>query len=108
MALKGIRVIEIAGLAPAPFCGLLLADFGADVIRIDRVTSGGFGTQIDLGRGKRSLALDLKHPKARQVFMKLAQQADVVIEPFRPGVMEKLGLGEFFATSFVESNESAK
>ena len=95
-ALNGIKVLEIAGLAPAPFAGMVLADFGADVVRIDRVNPDD-GTPVpsadSLARGKRSLALNLKSQPGKNVFMKLAYDADVVIEPFRPGVMERLGLG---------------
>lgn len=90
MALRGIRVVEMAGLAPAPFCGMIMADFGASVIRIDK-TAG--PDQDRLGRGKRSLALDLKKPEGVSVARKLCGSADVLIEPFRRGVMEKLGLG---------------
>ncbi|ESO88171.1 hypothetical protein LOTGIDRAFT_193764 [Lottia gigantea] len=91
MALKGIKVIEMAGLAPAPFCGMILSDFGARVIRVDKVHSGGFGDY--LSRGKESIAVDLKQPKGREIVHKLCLSADVVLEPFRAGVMEKLGLG---------------
>jgi alpha-methylacyl-CoA racemase len=89
-ALKGIRVIEMAGLAPAPFCGMILADFGADVVRIDRVGSGSFD---HLARGKRSVAVNLKSPEGVATVLRLAEQADVLLEPYRPGVMERLGLG---------------
>ncbi|KAF6028965.1 AMACR [Bugula neritina] len=90
MALKGIRVIEMAGLAPGPFCGMVLADHGANVIRIDKLRGAIPDT---LSRGKRSLAVDLKHTEGVGVVRKVCQHADVIIEPFRPGVMEKLGLG---------------
>ncbi|KAF6040031.1 AMACR [Bugula neritina] len=90
MALKGIRVIEMAGLAPGPFCGMVLADHGANVIRIDKLKGAIPDT---LSRGKRSLAVDLKHTEGVGVVRKVCQHADVIIEPFRPGVMEKLGLG---------------
>ncbi|KAI5096490.1 alpha-methylacyl-CoA racemase, partial [Silurus meridionalis] len=91
MALAGVRVIELAGLAPAPFCGMILSDFGARVIRVDR-------TKVTMAmdsqaRGKRSVALNLKSPQGVAVLKKLCLQADVVLEPFRKGVMEKLGLG---------------
>ncbi|KAJ8304844.1 hypothetical protein KUTeg_018427 [Tegillarca granosa] len=91
MALRGIRVVELAGLAPAPFCGMILADFGAKVIRVDRTKS-----KLDtdrLGRGKQSIAVDLKQKDGVEVVQKLCTKADVLIEPFRRGVMEKLGLG---------------
>lgn len=94
MALSGISVVEIAGLAPAPFAGLCLADFGADVIRVDRVSKGKLKSNPDtLSRGKRSIALDLKSSEGLEVFKTLISKSDVLIEPFRPGVMEKLGLG---------------
>jgi len=89
-ALTGIRVIEMAGLAPAPFCGLILADFGADVVRVDRVGASSFD---QLARGKRSLGANLKNPAAVEAVLRLIDGADVLLEPFRPGVMERLGLG---------------
>lgn len=92
MALKGIKVIELVGLAPAPFCGMILSDFGAKVIRVDRVRRGMEATEPH-SRGKQSIALDLKQEEGRDILKKLCTTADVLIEPFRPGVMEKLGLG---------------
>ncbi|MGH7789902.1 MAG: CaiB/BaiF CoA transferase family protein [Candidatus Binatia bacterium] len=89
-ALQGIRVIEMAGLAPAPFCGMILADFGADVVRVDRV---GAGSMDQLARGKRSVAVNLKSPEGVETVLRLAEKADVLLEPYRPGVMERLGLG---------------
>ena len=99
--LAGIRVIEMVGLGPCPFAAMMLADMGAEVIRIDRKSAPGaatpfpiLGTRFDvMARGRRSLALDLKHPEAREVVLRLAEQADIIIEGFRPGVMERLGLG---------------
>ena len=94
--LAGIKVLELAGLAPSPFVGLILSDFGADVIVCDRCRGGAvFEPQpVDaLRRGKRSIALDLKHPAGAEVFRTIARSVDVVIEPFRPGKMEALGLG---------------
>eukprot|EP00511_Aplanochytrium_stocchinoi_P000042 CAMPEP_0204822056 /NCGR_PEP_ID=MMETSP1346-20131115/238_1 /ASSEMBLY_ACC=CAM_ASM_000771 /TAXON_ID=215587 /ORGANISM="Aplanochytrium stocchinoi, Strain GSBS06" /LENGTH=387 /DNA_ID=CAMNT_0051948071 /DNA_START=1643 /DNA_END=2803 /DNA_ORIENTATION=- len=94
MALQGIKVVEIAGLAPAPFAGLCLADFGASVVRVDRSKNGATITNMDtLSRGKRSIALDLKSEEGQKVFKILISKSDVLIEPFRPGVMERLGLG---------------
>lgn len=90
MALAGLRVVEFAGLAPAPFAGLILADNGASVARIDKPSSV---SQDVLCRGKRSIAINLKIPSGLETVKKLLSNADVVIEPFRPGVMEKLGLG---------------
>ena len=89
-ALDGIKVIEMAGLAPAPYCGLILADFGADVVRVDRP---GAGSMDQLARGKRSVAVNLKDPQGVEAVLRLAEKADVLIEPYRPGVMERLGLG---------------
>lgn len=91
MALAGIRVLELAGLAPAPFCGMILSDFGASVIRVDRTRAGmAVDTQ---GRGKRSVAINLKTAAGVSLLKKLCLQSDVVLEPYRKGVMEKLGLG---------------
>ncbi|NWU88979.1 AMACR racemase, partial [Upupa epops] len=91
MALSGVRVLELAGLAPAPLCGMILADFGACVVRVDR-TRFAFTDDVQ-ARGKRSLAIDLKRPSGATVLKRLVCLADVLIEPFRHGVMEKLGLG---------------
>ncbi|KAI7902663.1 CoA-transferase family III domain-containing protein [Cokeromyces recurvatus] len=88
--LSDIVVFEMAGLAPAPFAGLVLSDFGANVIRIDRPRI--MNTDV-LNRNKRSIALDLKNPLAIHTLLYLLKQADVLLDPFRPGVMEKLGLG---------------
>jgi alpha-methylacyl-CoA racemase len=94
--LDGIRVIEMAGLAPAPYAGMILADFGADVVRVDRSPTSGAKpdpTRDHLARGKRSIGLNLKDPRGVEVLLRLLETADVLIEPFRPGVMEKLGVG---------------
>ncbi|XP_014825565.1 alpha-methylacyl-CoA racemase-like [Poecilia latipinna] len=91
MALLGVKVIELAGLAPAPFCGMILADFGAKVIRVDRTKV--FSTVDTQGRGKQSVALNLKTPEGVALLRRLCVQSDVVLEPYRKGVMEKLGLG---------------
>ena len=91
--LAGLKVIEFAGIGPGPFCGMLLSDLGADVVRIDRKGGRG-GSKFDVtGRGRRSVALDLKVPASIEACLKLAETADVVFEGFRPGVMERLGLG---------------
>ncbi|XP_013855128.1 alpha-methylacyl-CoA racemase, partial [Austrofundulus limnaeus] len=91
MALTGVRVIELAGLAPAPFCGMILADFGANVIRVDRTKAP---TSLDTqARGKRSVAINLKSPDGVSLLRRLCAHSDVVLEPYRKGVMEKLGLG---------------
>lgn len=93
--LTGIKVVEMAGLGPAPFCAMLLADMGAEVLRIDRPQGKDFlGQRHDvLARGRRSVALDLKKPEAVEAALRLIGQADAVVEGFRPGVMERLGLG---------------
>ncbi|XP_053200303.1 alpha-methylacyl-CoA racemase-like [Panonychus citri] len=91
MALKNIRVIELAGLAPAPFCGLILSDFGAEVIKVDKI--GGDPLKCLLSRGKKGLEIDLKRSEGIKLMEKLCSKADVLIEPYRPGVMEKMGLG---------------
>lgn len=93
--LRGIKIIEMAGIGPGPFCAMLLADMGADVIRVDR--PGGtnlLGVEYDiLNRGRRSIAVDLKTPEGVRTVLDLIEKADGLIEGFRPGVMEKLGLG---------------
>ena len=96
-ALSGLRVVEIAGLGPAPFCGMLLADMGADVVLVERAGGGAdplaLGKHAIINRGKRSIALDLKDPAAVDAVLRLVADADVLIEGMRPGVMERLGLG---------------
>ena len=91
MALKGLKVIEMAGLAPSPFAGLLLADYGAEVIRIDQPQPL-LSTNV-LARGKRSISVNIKKAEGIEIVKKLTADADIIIEPFRPGVMERLGLG---------------
>lgn len=96
--LAGLRVIEMAGIGPGPFCAMLLSDLGAEVIRIDRITPSGLGIarppHFDLAaRGRRSVALDLRRPEAVACVLDLVAQADALMEGFRPGVMERLGLG---------------
>ncbi len=92
--LKGLKIIEMAGIGPGPFCAMMLADMGAEVIRIDRLSQKGSGHRANvLNRGRRSIALDLKNPDAVEAVLKLVEQADALIEGFRPGVMERLGLG---------------
>lgn len=97
-SLTGLRVIEMAGIGPAPFCAMLLADMGAEVLRIDRVTPVQLGVEVPprldiLHRNKRAVALDLKAPGGVAAALELIGRADVLIEGFRPGVMERLGLG---------------
>jgi alpha-methylacyl-CoA racemase len=95
--LCGVKVLEIAGIGPGPFCGMLLADLGADVVRVDR--PGGGGMQLVpwaddiLNRGKRSIAVDLGKPGGAEVVLSLVEHADILFEGFRPGVTERLGIG---------------
>jgi alpha-methylacyl-CoA racemase len=100
--LAGVRVVELAGIGPAPFAGMVLADLGADVVRVDRPAGGGVaGLGGDRGahrmevlnRGRRSVAVDLKHPDGAEVVLRLAAGADALIEGLRPGVAERLGVG---------------
>lgn len=94
--LTGIRVIEMAGKGPAPYCGMLFSDLGADVIRIDRKSQPGrkFDHYTDpMSRGRRSVAVDLKSAEGTDLILRLCKSADVLIEGFRPGVMERLGIG---------------
>ncbi len=96
--LNGIKVLEVAGIGPGPFCGMMLADMGADVVRIDRASHGqgrdmGRAPIDVLARGRRSVAVDLKSKEGIEVVLRLVEQADVLLEGFRPGVMERLGLG---------------
>jgi alpha-methylacyl-CoA racemase len=107
MALKGLKVLEMAGLAPVPYAGMILAghslvarmffyplffclDFGASVVRVEKIQATSSDT---LGRGKRSISINLKDDRGQQVFKQLSSQSDVLIDSYRPGVMEKMGLG---------------
>jgi alpha-methylacyl-CoA racemase len=91
--LTGLKIVEFAGIGPGPFCGMLLSDLGADVVRIDRKGGRGGAPSDVTARGRRSVALDLKTPEAVETCLKLMEKADAVFEGFRPGVMERLGLG---------------
>lgn len=91
--LEGVRVLEIGGLGPGPFCAMHLADLGANVISVVRQTAAGVPTGSLLNRGKRSVFADLKLDDGRQLVLDLARDADALIEGMRPGVMERLGLG---------------
>lgn len=96
--LKGIRIVEFSGIGPGPMCGMLLSDMGADVAVIDRLEPSGLGVprpaKYDVTRrGRRSVALDLKHPDGIVAALDLVRGADALIEGFRPGTMERLGLG---------------
>jgi crotonobetainyl-CoA:carnitine CoA-transferase CaiB-like acyl-CoA transferase len=104
-ALAGFKVVDLSRLLPGPFCSMLLADMGADVIKVEDPKVGDYirwwppqigknsGFHVVLNRNKRSLSLNLKAPEGKEIFRKLIQDADVVLEGFRPGVMSKLGLG---------------
>jgi alpha-methylacyl-CoA racemase len=93
----GFRIIELAGIGPAPFAGMMLSDMGAEVLRVDRAQAVRPEARTPaydvLGRGKRSVGVDLKHPEGRQTLLRLAGRADALIEGFRPGVTERLGIG---------------
>jgi alpha-methylacyl-CoA racemase len=96
--LSGFRIVEFAGIGPAPMCAMLLSDMGADVLRLDRAEDASLGIQTDpkynvLGRGRRSAAVDLKRKEGTEVALRLIEKADALIEGFRPGVMERLGIG---------------
>lgn len=96
--LDGLRVVELAGFGPAPFCAMLLADMGADVVRVERANAPERGIPTEarfevMNRGRRSVALDLKSAGGLETLLELAQRADVLIEGYRPGVMERLGAG---------------
>jgi alpha-methylacyl-CoA racemase len=103
--LEGVRIVELAGIGPAPFCAMLLSDMGAEVIRVDRAANVGHddsrvGGPVGeehrfnlLARGRRNIAVDLKNPAGVAAVLRLIDRADALIEGFRPGVMERLGLG---------------
>jgi alpha-methylacyl-CoA racemase len=97
--LSGIKIVEFAGIGPAPFAAMMLSDLGADVIRIDRAANVSPGAEKSapdpdvLNRGRRSVGIDLKNEAGARTALRLLQEADVLLEGFRPGVMEKLGLG---------------
>ncbi|MBW2083828.1 MAG: CoA transferase, partial [Deltaproteobacteria bacterium] len=96
--LDGIRVVEMAGLAPSPYCGMILADFGADVVVVDRPAEGrpeipNLMEKNPFYRGKRFIRVNLKSPEGVGIVKKMMEQYDVLIEPYRPGVMESLSLG---------------
>lgn len=92
--LSGVKIVEFAGIGPGPFCGMLLSDMGADVVRIDRAGKSRPGNPADvMSRGRRSVALNLKDENDRETALKLLEKADGLIEGFRPGVMERNGVG---------------
>ena len=93
--LTGLKVVEVAGIGPGPFAAMMLSDMGAEVIRVDRAARARPGeAPVDvLGRGRRSVGVDLKHARGVETVLSLVEQADALIEGYRPGVMERLGLG---------------
>ncbi len=96
--LEGMRVVELAALGPVPFCGMLLADLGAEVTRVDRIGQspmpiGDSGKHDVTGRGKKSLRVDIKDPGGVEIVLRMTERADALVEGFRPGVAERLGLG---------------
>jgi alpha-methylacyl-CoA racemase len=97
--LAGVRVVELAGIGPGPFAAMLLADMGADVIRLERIVApedraNGHAALGDVvNRGRRSIAVDLKQPAGQEVVLDLVERSDVLLEGFRPGVTERLGIG---------------
>lgn len=91
MALRSVRVLELAGLAPVPYCGQVLVDYGAEVVRVDR--AGASFNMDQQSRGKKSIALNLKSPSGQNILRELAKTSDVLIDPFRPGVLERLNCG---------------
>ena len=97
-ALSGIRIVELAGVGPVPFAAMLLSDMGADIVTVDRLVPSGLGVKKEprfdpTTRGRPSIAVDLKTPEGQSVVLRLVDGADALIEGFRPGVMERLGLG---------------
>jgi alpha-methylacyl-CoA racemase len=96
--LQGVKIVELAGIGPGPFAGMLLSDMGADIVRVDRagqVNPASFGKPNlePLYRGRRSIGVDLKKPEGVEVVLRLVEQADALVEGYRPGVTERLGLG---------------
>ena len=96
--LRGVRVVELASIGPIPFCGMVLGDLGADIIRVDRPSEVAGADPVQSGRnaldrGRRSVGVDLKHPDGVDVVLRLVERADVLIEGYRPGVAERLGVG---------------
>ncbi len=91
--LTGLKIIELAGIGPGPFCGMMLSDMGAEVIRVDRTGGHGGRSKDVLTRGRKSIAVDLKSDAGKEVILKLCEGADAIFEGFRPGVTERLGLG---------------
>jgi alpha-methylacyl-CoA racemase len=96
--LDGLKILEIAGIGPGPFASMMLSDMGAEILRIDRPTGAPSGDPASppldfLARGRRSVGLDLKNPEGVELLLKLVESADAILEGFRPGVMERMGIG---------------
>ena len=91
--LSGFKIIELAGIGPGPFCGMMLSDMGAEVIRVERISGADKAPKDVLARNRRSVALDLKSPEGVETVLRLVESADALFEGFRPGVTERLGLG---------------
>ncbi|MGH6954457.1 MAG: CoA transferase, partial [Alphaproteobacteria bacterium] len=96
--LQGLKVVELAGIGPGPFAAMLLSDMGAEVLRVDRTQPSGLGVERParfdlLNRGRRSVAVDMKDRRGVEVVLRLIERAHALIEPFRPGVAERLGIG---------------
>src|SRR3954467_4063443 len=99
--LAGIRVVELPNIGPVQFAGMLLSDLGAEVTRVDRASDVATGSGVTgfvspysvIDRGRRSIGVDLKHPRGAEVVLRLCEHADVLLEGFRPGVAERLGVG---------------
>ena len=91
--LSGLKIIELAGIGPGPFCGMMLSDMGAEVIRVERLSNADTAPKDILARNRRSIAVDLKSPEGIETVLRLVESADALFEGFRPGVTERLGLG---------------
>ena len=91
--LAGFKIIELAGIGPGPFCGMMLSDMGAEVIRVERLSGADQAPKDVLARNRKSIALDLKSPAGVETVLRLVEGADALFEGFRPGVTERLGLG---------------
>ncbi len=91
--LQGFQVIELAGIGPGPFCGMMLSDMGADVIRVDRISGSGRAPRDVMQRNRKSIAVDLKTDEGTEIVLRMCESSDALFEGFRPGVTERLGLG---------------
>ena len=110
--LPGVKIVELAGIGPGPFAGMLLSDMGADVVRVDRAAGGRAATSTSpnleiLNRGRRSIGVDLKNPDGVETVLRLVEQADALIEGFRPGVTERLGSVPTSASPATRSSSTA-